>query len=321
MAKGYYMATGRPQVILTHVLTGLLHGAMELKAAYTDQIPLIMIVGHNRTHDNEVYGGTPGPHYLSFTEVGGQIGLVRPYVKWADNPETKANLLDIIQRAYRIANTSPKGPVLLSISRELLFEKTTEMKLPEPLPVESRNTCDPASLEKLKKLLLEAENPLIYTRYLGRNHEAVEELVKLTSLLGIPVFELPGYMNYPTDSPLHMGNNILPYVEDADLLLVIDSSSWPPWYPPGSIRGKTNAKIVFIDPDPVQQKYPVYGYPSDLSIKGDSKEILRQLNNQLADEKIDPALTQQRLERWTLEHHKIRAELEKKPTWLKMKPP
>ena len=119
MAKGYYMATGKPQALMTHVVAGLLHGAMELKAAYTDQIPLLMIVGQNRTHDKEVHGGTPGPHYLSFTEVGGQERLVKPYVKWADSPETTANILSIIQRAYQIANTEVKGPVLLNLSREL----------------------------------------------------------------------------------------------------------------------------------------------------------------------------------------------------------
>ncbi|MCW4014248.1 MAG: thiamine pyrophosphate-binding protein, partial [Candidatus Bathyarchaeota archaeon] len=153
MAKGYYMATGKPQALLTHVITGLLHGAMELKAAYTDQIPLLMFVGQNRTHDNEVHGGTPGPHYLSFTEVGGQERLVQPYVKWADSPETNANILDIIQRAYRIANSEVKGPVLLNLSRELLFEQVTKMKMPEPLPEENRLTADPETIEKLKDMI------------------------------------------------------------------------------------------------------------------------------------------------------------------------
>jgi len=150
MAKGYYMATGKAQALMTHVVTGLLHGAMELKAAYTDQIPLLMFVGQNRTHDNEVYGGTPGPHYLSFTEVGGQERLVQPYVKWADSPETNANILSVIQRAYRITNSGVRGPVLLNLSRELLFEKITKMHVPEPLHEESVVTADPATIESSK---------------------------------------------------------------------------------------------------------------------------------------------------------------------------
>jgi acetolactate synthase-1/2/3 large subunit len=294
---------------------------MELKAAYTDQIPLLMFVGQNRTHDNEVHGGTPGPHYLSFTEVGGQERLVQPYVKWADSPETNANILDIIQRAYRIANTEVKGPVLLNLSRELLFEQVSKMKIPGPLPEENRLTADPETIEKLKDMLLAANNPLIFTRYLGRNPDAVKELVDLADLLKIPVFEMPGYMNYPTNNDMHMGTGILPYVEEADLILVIDSSSWPPWYPPGSIRGKTDAKIVFIDPDPVQMKYPVYGYLSGLSVKADSYTILAQLNERVQKKKLNGALIKSRKERWEKEHTKIRAEQEKRALAVKDKTP
>jgi acetolactate synthase-1/2/3 large subunit len=120
LAKGYYMVTGRPQVLMAHVLTGMLHGAMELKAAYTDQIPLMLLVGEARTHDEEVYGGTPGPHYLSFTEVGGQQRLVQPYMKWVDTPESNDNILSTIVRGLDIASTDIKGPVMLSLTRATL---------------------------------------------------------------------------------------------------------------------------------------------------------------------------------------------------------
>jgi acetolactate synthase-1/2/3 large subunit len=311
MAKGYYMATGRAQALLTHVLTGLLHGAMELKAAYTDQVPLLLMVGQNRTHDGEIYGGTPGPHYLSFTEVGGQERLA-PYVKWGDSPETNGNVLAVIQRAYEIASSDVKGPVLLNLSRELLFEKVTKMRLPadtvRPAPV----TADPSTLARLKDMLLEAKNPLIYTRYLGRNRAAVAHLIKLSGLLGVPVFETPGYMNFPTDNPLHMGAAMGPYLKEADLVLVIDSSAWPPWYPPGNIRKVSGAKIVFVDPDPLQLKYPVYGYPSDLLIQADSSVALPQVIGLLEKESRDEASVKDRTERWALEHSRIREELRNK---------
>ncbi|MBD3206006.1 hypothetical protein GF319_06645 [Candidatus Bathyarchaeota archaeon] len=306
MAKGYYMATGKAQTVITHVITGLLHGAMELKAAYTDQIPLLLIVGQNRTHDEEVYGGSPGPHYLSFTEVGGQERLVNHYIKWGDSPETNANILGIIQRAYTISLTDVKGPVLLNISRELLFEKTTGMKLPvgfsQPEPV----ACDNSTIFELKDLLIKSKNPIIYTRYLGRNERAFDQLVRLADLVGIPVFETPGYANFPTNNPLHMGIDIDPYVKESDLILVIDSSSWPPWYPPGNIRDKTHARIVFIDPDPIQMKYPVYGYPSDLTIQADSCKVLTRLNELLEKSDIDTEGISIRKTLWAGEHNRIR---------------
>jgi acetolactate synthase-1/2/3 large subunit len=312
MAKGYYMATGRPQTVITHVVTGLLHGAMELKAAYTDQIPLLLIVGQNRTHEGELYGGTPGPHYLSFTEPGGQERLVSHYVKWSDNPETNANILSSIQRAYLIASTDVKGPTVLNISRELIFEKISKMRLPASFQPPKPIACETSSLLKLKDLLTGSKNPIIYTRYLGRNEKSVGELVKLTETIGAPVFETPGYTNFPTDNPLHMGTDIGQYLTDADLLLIIDSSGWPPWYPPGIIKKKTEAKIVFIDPDPLQSKYPVYGYPSDLTIKADSNITLNQLNKLLEKEKMDLGEVEMRRSLWGEEHRRIRKVLEEK---------
>lgn len=317
MAKGYAMAKGKGQIVMTHVVTGLLHGAMELRAAYMDNIPVLLIVGQNKTHNNETFGGSPGPHYLSFTEVGGQQRLVQPYVKWSENPETNANIIPIMERGYNIANTDVKGPVLLSISRELLFEKVEKMRTSIHNPLPSTIGSEPDTTRKLVKLLAEADDALIFTRYLGRNQETVNDLERLANLLGIPVFETPGYTNFPTNNALHMGNNMMPYVDKVDVLLVIDSSGWPPWYPPGIIRDKTKAKIVFIDLDPLQMKYPVYDYPADMLIKADSQTLIPQLTEHLENADLKTERIEERKIKWTQEHFSIRRKNEE--TALKVK--
>ena len=88
----------------------------------------------------------------------------------------------------------------------------------------------------------------------------------MAELFGAPVFETPAtriiqLITLYTWAPI-WGN----YLADADLILVIDANGWPPWYPPNSITKKSKAKIVFMDLDPLQIKYPVYGYPADLLI-------------------------------------------------------
>lgn len=311
LAKGYYMVTGRPQVLMAHVLTGMLHGAMELKAAYTDQIPLMLLVGEARTHDNEVYGGTPGPHYLSFTEVGGQQRLVQPYMKWVDTPESNDNVLSTIVRGLDIASSDIKGPIMITLSRELLFEKREKMRVPYPNPKPSPVQADPAALRKLAEMLAGAENPLIYTRYLGRNKGVVASLIELAELIGAPVFETPGYMNYPTDNPLHMGPSPEKYLHDSDLILVIDANGWPPWYPPNSITEKTKAKIVFMDLDPLQVKYPVYGYPADLLVTADSSLAVPALAAEVRKIPGHGKGVEERLARWGAEHRCLREEWRK----------
>jgi acetolactate synthase-1/2/3 large subunit len=307
MAKGYAMATGKPQVVLTHVLVGLLHGAMELRALHADNLPVVLIVGQTWTHDREVHGGTPGPHYMSFTQVGGQPRVVEPYVKWSSTPTTNVNILDILARSFEVASSDIKGPVVLGLSRELMFEQVKKMRMPEKKPQPSRVQADPAALRKLAEMIAEAESPLIYTRHLGRDHGAVSSLVELADLLSIPVFETPGYMNFPTDHPMHMGYGIAPYSDESDLILVIDSSSWPPWYPPTSIREKSKAKIVFMDLDPLQTKYPSYTYPADMLVAADSALALPVLVEELRENlAISPEKLRERREMWAIEHRKLR---------------
>jgi acetolactate synthase-1/2/3 large subunit len=306
MAKGYTMATGRAQVVMTHVLTGMLHGAMELKTMYTDNVPVMLVVGQNRTHDGEVYGGTPGPHYLSFTEVGGQQRLVQPYLKWTDSPDSNENVLSMIARGLDIASTDVKGPVMMVLSRELLFEKLERMRMPHRTPRPTPVQADPSGLKELSEMLVKAENPIIYTRYLGRNPAAVSSLVELAELLSIPVFETPGYMNFPTGNPLHMGYDIKSYVAESDLILVIDASGWPPWYPPNSISETSKAKIVFMDLDPLQLKYSVYGYPADLLITADSSLAIPSIIEDVKRMHISRDLHEERLDRWKAEHRRIR---------------
>jgi thiamine pyrophosphate-dependent acetolactate synthase large subunit-like protein len=309
VAKGYAMVTGRPQVVLTHVLVGLLHGAMELRALYTDNIPAVLMVGQAWTHDEEIHGGTPGPHYFSFTQVGGQQRLVQPFVKWSESPATNENILEVKGRALDIASADIKGPVLLAMSRELLFEKTKKMRMPRKKPTPTRIQADPGELRKLADLLAKAENPLIYTRHLGRDPESVSSLVELAQLASAPVFETPGYMNFPTNNPLHMGYDVAPYLTEADLVLVIDGSSWPPWYPPKSISQKSKAKIVFMDLDPLQSRYPSHGYPADMLITADSGLAVPELSRILR-----PVLDgssgrlEERLVGWSKEHARIRDE-------------
>ena len=270
MAKGYTMATGRPQVVLLHVSFGLLHGAMEIKALYNDNIPMLILAGQNVTHEEEVWGGSGGPHYLAFTEVGGTQRLVQPYVKWCTAPHTNLNTSHLLARAFRVALSEPQGPVFILLSRELLFEQTKTMTMPTKIDPPTPIQADPRALTQLANLLLEANNPIIYTRYLGRNPHAVPCLVELAELLAIPVVETPAYMNFPTDHPLHVGYDLAPYLAGADVILVIDSSGWPPWYPPRSVLASSKAKIVFLDVDPAQLKYPYWGYPADLLITADS---------------------------------------------------
>src|SRR5699024_6081257 len=103
------------------------------------------------------------------------------------------------------------------------------------------------------------------TSYLGKRHEAVEELVKLCDLLAIPVIEsVPQTMNFPADNPMHVGyqwneDKQHPVLDEADFILAIDTDV--PWIP---TKNKPPKKAIFyyIDADPLKEERPLWYFHS-----------------------------------------------------------
>ena len=95
-----------------------------------------------------------------------------------------------MHRSLQISQSEPKGPVYLMAAREVIEERVE----PVAIDVERWGSITPIAvhpriINELGKDLLEAKKPLIVTSFLGRNPEAVKELVKLSETLAIPVIE------------------------------------------------------------------------------------------------------------------------------------
>jgi acetolactate synthase-1/2/3 large subunit len=69
-------------------------------------------------------------------------------------------------------------------------------------------------------MLVRAERPVILAEYLGRDHAAVPQLIRLAESLAAPVVDVRARHNFPTTHPLNLTHtNVL---DDADLLLALD---------------------------------------------------------------------------------------------------
>ncbi|WP_374720037.1 thiamine pyrophosphate-dependent enzyme, partial [Parageobacillus toebii] len=132
--------------------------------------------------------------------------------------------------------------------------------------------------------LVNAKSPLVITSYLGRNTEAVNELIRLSDRLSIPVIEsVPNYMNFPSNHPMHCGylwnsqeqNDLL---SRADVVLILDSDV--PWIPLKN-KPSEHCKIYYIDVDPLKEQMPLWYIPSQRFFRADSYTALQQLNRLL----------------------------------------
>lgn len=284
-AHGYAQISGKPQAVLVHVECGTQNLGAAIHNAWKGRIPVLVFAGTSPyTQEGELLGSrNEFIHWIQ--DTSDQRGLVRGYMKYDNEIRTGTNVKQLVHRALQIAQTSPQGPVYLVGAREVMEEETTPVDVDPQLwgPV-APSALAPAEITYIMEDLKAAKRPLVVTSYLGKNKQAVKELVKFCDRLAIPVLEsIPNYMNFPANNPLHTGyqwntqvqNSLL---EEADLIFVIDSDV--PWIPLKN-KPSSDAIIYYIDEDPLKETTPLWYIPSKRFFQADAKTALQQINEQI----------------------------------------
>lgn len=284
-AHGYFMVTGRPQVVLVHVDLGTQQVGGALHNAQRGRIGVVFCAGRAPlTYDQGLRGERDaGIHWQQ--EQRDQNGIVRGYVKWDYELRTNANIHEVMQRAFQVAATEPCGPVYLSLPRELLMEKISSVTIPDvarhaPVTTPQGDTDE---LAKVAQMLLAAESPLILVGDAGRHPGAVAPLVALAESLGARVSADMVRMSFPSPHPL--GSFGPAALKEADLLLVVDRDL-P--YIPHHAKPRPDARIIHIGIDPIRQDLPLWVFPGDLFIQADSSKALPRLG-ELVRQQMTPA--------------------------------
>ena len=277
MAHGYYCVTHKPQMVLVHTLPGTANALGGILNANSSNVPLFLVAGRTPITEGELRGGkSQNIHWRQ--ESRDQGNIVREFVKWDYEVRTNQNLAAVVSRAYKIAMSEPRGPVYLTLPREWLCEALESTQLStSALEPASKTQADQASLEKAAELLIAAQSPLIATKYLGRNPEAVGYLVELAELLSVPVIQQLNHVNFPTDHPLYVGSQTTKFAKNADLLFFIDIDV--PWEPPSRSILRADVKIIHLERDPLFTGIPGWGFPADLPLTGCSEVTLPALNS------------------------------------------
>ena len=314
-AHGYAQLTGRAQAVVVHVdcgtqsLGGAVHNAAKAR------VPVFVFAGLSPSTQEGEATGSRNEFIQWIQDVSDQRGIVRPYMKYDNELRTARNVKEIVHRSLQIAASDPKGPVYLVGAREVMEKnaETVAIDAADWPPIAPAPLSD-AAVAALVEAVDKAKRPLVVTSYLGRNPEAVTELVRFCGRIGAGVLEsVPSYVNYPHNDALYQGNQWNhPFqnraLAEADFVLVVDSDV--PWIPTVS-KPSDKAAIAIIDVDPLKQSTPLWYINARQCYRADAATALAQLNARLDRIAIDERAAERRRQHYARRHRERKAELDR----------
>ena len=281
-ALGYAAVSGRPAATAAHVDAGTLNYGGAIHTAWRSGLPVLITAGGGpASYPGSMAGARDGGGHIWMQQPYDQNGIVRQYTKWDHRLEYQDNAGLIVSRALQVAMTEPRGPVYLTIPKEIGLLKTTESRFPTLAQLQPALPAapDPGGIAELAERLVKARHPVMIVAGSGRNPATVPELIALCELLGIAVVYTspPAYLCFPMRHPLRQ----LPSaVAAADVVLCLEANV--PWSP-GEHEPAPGAYVAYVHSDPIQDRIPTYEFTANLRMTGDPLSTIRALAAEAAE--------------------------------------
>ena len=217
IANGYYAVAGKPMAVVTFAPSGLQHAAMGIFGAFSGRTPTYLLCANIPGGEDRRPLFDWGPHAMT-----DPAAMVRDMLKWDDTPASLQHFAESAVRAYRMAMTEPRGPVMLVVDAALQEESMrdrvgvahSEARAREPAGRRLR-----AAVAEAAQLLVAAESPLVLAGDVARDEDGMRLLVELAETLQAPV--QGGGRGMPNQHPLSGGGN----VPNADVILALNEDA------------------------------------------------------------------------------------------------
>ena len=251
-ANFYGQASGKTAFANLHVAPGLGNAIGMIYGALKNNTPMVVTAGQQDTRAR-----------LRDPVLGHDLAaMAAPVTKWSVQVETADEMGPILQRAFKIANDAPAGPVFVALPINVM-EQETSVPPGKPAQLFSASRPDPAGIEAMSKLIVACKSPAIVPGDDVARADADKTLLKLVERIGASVwFEgLRGRNSFPTDHPAYRGTlafdapGVARQFADNDLVLLIGGPFFEEvWYAPGSPFPK-GCKVLQIEAAPPRLAY------------------------------------------------------------------
>ncbi len=277
-ADGYARATGKVGVCFATSGPGSTNLVTGIATAYMDSIPVVAITCNY---------ATSGLGRDSFQEVD-ICGITMPITKHNFQVKSVEELAPTIRRAFKIAISGRKGPVLVDIPKDFTAAKCEYTPEPAQEPEETvkpKEKCFNRAIELLKG----AKKPLIYVGGGCILSDVGSDLIRFAEKIDAPVVSsLMGLGAFPNGHPLHLGligmhghfvSNKAAH--DCDVLITC-GARFSDRVAGNRKKFAPNAEILHIDIDAAEMDKNIV---SNYHLRGDLKSILPMITD--AVEQLD----------------------------------
>lgn len=215
-ADGYARQTGKLGCVVTTAGPGCTNAVTGVATAFRSESPILHIGGQGALTQHKMGSLQDLPH----------VDMMSPITKFAATVPSTERVADMVTMAAREAFNGAPGPAYLEIPRDVLDREIDISKAVIPQPgryrASTKSIGDPADIEKLADLLVNAERPaILYGQqvWTGRGHK--EAIALLRGL------DIPGYFNgasrglLPPGDPHHFDRTRSQAFAKADVIVIV----------------------------------------------------------------------------------------------------
>lgn len=228
IAHGYTKVTGKPLAVILHSNVGLMHASMAIYNAWCDRVPMLILGAHGPV---DAAKRRPWIDWIHTSQDAG--ALVRPFVKWDDQPVSLAASLTSLLRARQITATAPKAPVYVCLDvtmQETRLDGAPVLPKVERYGPTAAPHAPPELIGQMAQLLVGAHRPVLMIGRVSRDESEWQQRIELAERLQAQVFtDLKVGAAFPTSHPLHphppsvfLSGAAAAALKQADVILSLD---------------------------------------------------------------------------------------------------
>lgn len=217
MADAYAKLTGKVGVCMVTRGPGATNASAGVHVAFQDSTPMLLLIGQvgRDMIEREAF------QEIDYRRMFGQMA------KWVAQIDDAARIPEYISRAFSVAQSGRRGPVVLALPEDMLTELA---ETPDAPPVRAPEAHPgPAEMQRFKSMLQSAERPLLIVGGGGWSEALRIETQAFAEAADLPVaavFRRQDYVdndwpNYIGDVGIGPSPKLAERVKKSDLLIVL----------------------------------------------------------------------------------------------------